>query len=134
MTTPLQTPTPATGGRRALVLAIMALVFTLMLPAAGLALSLFAIVVAIRDLRLLNRERRGIGMATGAVVLSSLAFVLGIVTTGFQLYFSDELTAYNECRKGAGTVTAQQDCSEQLMRAFERKMGVAWPAGVPAPA
>ncbi|KAB8186624.1 hypothetical protein [Microbispora catharanthi] len=134
MTTPLQGPTPATGGRRALVLAIMALVFTLMLPAAGLALSLFAIVIAIRDLRLLNRERRGIGMATGAVVLSSLAFVLGIVTTGFQLYFSDELTAYNECRKGAGTVAAQQDCSEQLMRAFERKMGVAWPAGVPAPA
>ncbi len=116
------------------MLAIMALVFTLMLPAAGLALSLFAIVIAIRDLRLLNRERRGIGMATGAVVLSSLAFVLGIVTTGFQLYFSDELTAYNECRKGAGTVAAQQDCSEQLMRAFEQKMGVAWPTGVPAPA
>ncbi|WP_432869856.1 hypothetical protein [Microbispora rosea] len=134
MTTPLQTPTPATGGRRALVLAIMALVFTLMLPAAGLALSIFAIVIAIRDIRLLNRERRGIGMATGAVVLSSLAFVLGIVTTGFQLYFSDELNAYNECRKGAGTVAAQQDCSEQLMRSFERKMGVAWPAGVPAPA
>ncbi|MBD3136025.1 hypothetical protein [Microbispora bryophytorum] len=134
MTPPLQTPTPATGGRRALVLALMALVFTLMLPAAGLALSLFAVVIAIRDLRLLNRERRGIGMATGAVVLSSLAFVLGIVTTGFQLYFSDELTAYNECRKGAGTVAAQQDCSEQLMRAFEQKMGVAWPQGVPAPA
>ncbi|MEU7877391.1 hypothetical protein [Microbispora bryophytorum] len=134
MTPPLQTPTPATGGRRALVLALMALVFTLMLPAAGLALSLFAIFIAIRDLRLLNRERRGIGMATGAVVLSSLAFVLGIVTTGFQLYFSDELTAYNECRKGAGTVAAQQDCSEQLMRAFEQKMGVAWPQGVPAPA
>ncbi|GAB3885812.1 hypothetical protein GCM10027612_21840 [Microbispora bryophytorum subsp. camponoti] len=116
------------------MLALMALVFTLMLPAAGLALSLFAVVIAIRDLRLLNRERRGIGMATGAVVLSSLAFVLGIVTTGFQLYFSDELTAYNECRKGAGTVAAQQDCSEQLMRAFEQKMGVAWPQGVPAPA
>ncbi|MBX6383195.1 MAG: hypothetical protein IRZ07_09510 [Microbispora sp.] len=134
MTTPLHTPAPATGGRRALALAIMALVFTLMLPAAGLALSLFAIFISIRDLRLLSQERRGIGMATGAVVLSSLAFVLGLVTTGFQLYFSDELNAYNECRKGAGTVTAQQQCSDELMRAFERKMGMAWPSGVPAPA
>ena len=134
MTTPLHTPAPVTGGRRALALAIMALVFTLMLPAAGLALSLFAIFISIRDLRLLSQERRGIGMATGAVVLSSLAFVLGLVTTGFQLYFSDELNAYNECRKGAGTVTAQQQCSDELMRAFERKMGMAWPSGVPAPA
>lgn len=134
MTTPLQTSTPATGGRRALALAIMALVFTMMLPAAGLALSIFAIIVAIRDLRALNRERRGIGMATGAVVLSSLAFVLGGVTTAFQVYFSAELNAYNECRKGAGTVVAEQECSDQLMRAFEKKLGVAWPASVPAPA
>ncbi|WP_169951959.1 hypothetical protein [Microbispora sp. H11081] len=134
MTTPLQTQAPATGGRRALVLALMALVFTLLLPAAGLALSIFAIFIGIRDMRLLSRERRGVGMATGAIVLSSLAFILGVVTTGFQLYFSNELNAYTECRKGAGTVMAQQECSDQLMRAFERKLGVTWPAGVPAPA
>ena len=134
MTTPLQTQAPATGGRRALVLALMALVFTLLLSAAGLALSIFAIFIGIRDMRLLSRERRGVGMATGAIVLSSLAFILGVVTTGFQLYFSNELNAYTECRKGAGTVMAQQECSDQLMRAFERKLGVTWPAGVPAPA
>ena len=134
MTTPLQTQAPATGGRRALVLALMALVFTLLLPAAGLALSIFAIFIGIRDMRLLSRERRGVGMATGAIVLSSLAFILGVVTTGFQLYFSNELNAYTECRKGAGTVMAQQECSDQLMRAFERKLGVTWPAGGPAPA
>jgi hypothetical protein len=134
VTTPLQTQAPATGGRRALVLALMALVFTLLLPAAGLALSIFAIFIGIRDMRLLSRERRGVGMATGAIVLSSLAFILGVVTTGFQLYFSNELNAYTECRKGAGTVMAQQECSDQLMRAFERKLGVTWPAGVPAPA
>ncbi|WP_182874021.1 hypothetical protein [Microbispora sp. H10670] len=134
MTTSLETSAPTTGGRRALALAVTAMVFTLLLPPAGLALSVFAFIVAVRDLRLLNRARQGIGMATGAVVLSTLAFVLGAVTTAFQLYFSAELNAYTECRKGAGTVAAQQQCSDQLMRAFEDKLGIAWPASVPAPA
>ncbi|GAA0395185.1 hypothetical protein GCM10009530_53370 [Microbispora corallina] len=133
MTTPLQMTAPETGGRRALTIAIMALVFTLVLPAAGLALSIFAIIVGVRDLRSLQQRRQRIGMATGAVVISSVAFMLGAITTVFQLYFSSELSAYTECRKGAGTVEARQECSDQLMKSFEKKLGVAWPSGIPAP-
>ncbi|MCT9928708.1 hypothetical protein N5079_00595 [Planotetraspora sp. A-T 1434] len=134
MTTPLQMSAPETGGRRALTLAIMALVFTLMLPAAGLALSVFGIIIAIRDLRSLQRGRQRVGMATSALVISSIAFLLGAGTTAVQLYFSAEISAYTECRKGAGTVEAQQECSDQFKHAFEQKLGVPWPAGIPAPA
>ncbi|MBP2704777.1 hypothetical protein JOL79_13235 [Microbispora sp. RL4-1S] len=133
MTTPLQTQAPPTGGRRSLTLAVAAVVFTLLLPVAGLALSVFAILIAIRDLRALQRARQGVGMAVGAVALSSIAFLLGAAMTAFQLYFSAELSAYTECRKGADTVAARQDCSEQLVRAFEDKLGVPWPSGIPAP-
>ncbi|MEW9526939.1 hypothetical protein [Microbispora sp. NPDC049125] len=134
MTAPLQKTVPDMRGRRALMLALVALVFTVMLPAAGLALSLFGIIVAIRDLRALQGARQRIGMATGAIVIASIAFLLGTVTTAFQLYFSAELSSYTECRKGAGTIEARQDCSDQLMQSFEKRLGVRWPSGVPAPA
>ncbi|WP_063843120.1 hypothetical protein [Sphaerimonospora mesophila] len=134
MTAPLQMSAPETGGRRALALAIMALVFTVMLPAAGLALSIFGVILAIRDLRALQAAKQRIGMATGAIVISSIAFMLGLMMTVFQFYFSAELAAYTECRKGAGTVEAQQHCSDQLMRSLEKKLGVTLPADFPAPA
>jgi hypothetical protein len=72
-------------------------------------------------------------MATGAIVVSSVAFFLGATITIFQLYFSAELSSYNECRKGAGTIEAQQDCSDQLVQSFEHKLGVKWPAEIPEP-
>jgi hypothetical protein len=125
---------PETGGRRALTLAIMALVFSLILPAAGLALSAFATVIAARDLRALNRAQRKIGMVTSAIVISVIAFVLGAASTTVQLYFSSELSAYTECTKGAGTVEARQECSDQLKQAISDKLGVPWPANVPLPA
>ncbi|MEZ0072801.1 hypothetical protein [Planotetraspora sp. GP83] len=133
MTTPLQMSAPETGGRRALTLAIMALLFTLMLPAAGLALSVFGIIIAIRDLRSLKRGRQRAGMATGALVISSIAFLLGAGTTAVQLYFSAEISALAECRKGAGTVAAQHECSDQFKAAFEQKTHFTWPSNLPAP-
>ncbi|GAA1009060.1 hypothetical protein Aple_063990 [Acrocarpospora pleiomorpha] len=133
MTTPLQVSTPELGGRRALTLALMALIFTFMLPAAGLALSVFGFVVGVRDTRLLGRAKQRTGMAVSAIVISVIAFLLGAVTTLVQVYFSAELTAYAECRKGAGTVTAEQECTGALKRALENKLGVPWPSDMPLP-
>ncbi|MEO3862140.1 hypothetical protein [Acrocarpospora sp. B8E8] len=133
MTTPLQVSTPELGGRRALTLALMALIFTFMLPAAGLALSVFGFVVGVRDARLLGRAKQRAGMAVSAIVISVIAFLLGAVTTLVQVYFSAELTAYAECRKGAGTVTAEQECTGALKRALENKLGVPWPSDMPLP-
>ncbi|GAA1001689.1 hypothetical protein GCM10009555_106750 [Acrocarpospora macrocephala] len=133
MTTPLQVSTPELGGRRALTLALMALIFTFMLPAAGLALSVFGFVVGVRDARLLGRAKQRTGMAVSAIVISVIAFLLGAVTTLVQVYFSAELTAYAECRKGAGTVTAEQECTGALKRALESKLGVPWPSDMPLP-
>ncbi|WP_214109432.1 hypothetical protein [Acrocarpospora catenulata] len=133
MTTPLQASAPELGGRRALTLALMALIFTFMLPAAGLALSVFGLAIAVRDARTLRRTRQRTGMAISATVISGVAFLLGAATTIVQLYFSSELTAYTECRKGAGTVTAQQECTDQLRQGLENKLGIPWPADIPLP-
>jgi hypothetical protein len=42
--------------------------------------------------------------------------------TWFQTYFGSELTAYDECIKGAGTTTAQQVCVSHLEKAMESKL------------
>ncbi|ADG87383.1 hypothetical protein TBS_26020 [Thermobispora bispora] len=131
MTTPLPM-TPEMGGRRALAFALIALIFTLLLPTAGLVLSLFSIMIAIRDLRTLQLAKQRLGMAIGAVVIASIALLLGAASAAVQYYFSAELSAYYECTKGAGTVEAQQDCNDQLRRSVEKKLGVPLPPSFPS--
>ncbi|WP_285702505.1 hypothetical protein [Microtetraspora sp. NBRC 16547] len=133
MTAPLQTPASELGGRRALLLALSALIFTFMLPAAGLALSLFGLVVAFRDVKTLSRTRRPVGAAAAALVVSAVSFMFGGLLLATQLFFSTELNAYVECGKGAGTVTAAHDCVNEFKSAVERRLGVAWPADLPFP-
>ncbi|GII53147.1 hypothetical protein Pth03_15360 [Planotetraspora thailandica] len=131
MTTPVQIQAREAGGRRALGLAVMALVFAFILPAAGLALSVFAFIISVRDLRSLHRGRGKLGLATSAVVVSVVTFLIGAGAVGVQLYFSSEITAFNECHKGAGTVEAQQECADQFKRGFQDKTGIPWPDDVP---
>ncbi|WP_067172692.1 hypothetical protein [Microtetraspora niveoalba] len=133
MTAPLQTPASELRGRRALLLALAALICTFMLPAAGLALAVFGLVVAFRDTRALSRDRAPVGMAVAALVVSAVAFMFGGLLMATQLLFSAELNAYVECGKGAGTVTAEHDCMNELKGAVERRLGVPWPADLPFP-
>ncbi|MCC5580989.1 hypothetical protein IMZ11_35795 [Microtetraspora sp. AC03309] len=133
MTAPLQTPAADLGGRRALLLALAALICTFMLPAAGLALSIFGLAVAFRDVRTLSRARRPVGAAAAGLVIAVVSFLFGGLLMATQLFFSAELNAYVECGKGAGTVTAAHDCLNELKSAVERRLGVAWPANLPFP-
>jgi hypothetical protein len=133
VTGPLQTPAQEAGGRRAFTIACLALIFTLILPAAGLAFSVFGIIVSLRDVRALRHARVGSGLAIGGLMVSTIAFVLATLATAGQLYFAAEFNAYEECRKGAGTVTAEHDCTDQLKRAIEKRLGVPWPADIPFP-
>ena len=71
-------------------------------------------------------------MAIGAVVIASIALLLGAASAAVQYYFSAELSAYYECTKGAGTVEAQQDCNDQLRRSVEKKLGVPLPPSFPS--
>jgi mannose/fructose/N-acetylgalactosamine-specific phosphotransferase system component IID len=133
VTGPLQTSAKESGGRRAFTVACLALIFTLMLPAAGLALSVFGIIVSIRDIRALHQAKIAAGLAIAGLVVSGIAFMLATMTTAVQLYFAAEFNAYAECRKGAGTVTAEHDCADQLKRAIENRLGIPWPANMPFP-
>ncbi|WP_433420099.1 hypothetical protein ACQP1V_07270 [Microtetraspora malaysiensis] len=133
MTAPLQTPASDLGGRRALLLALAALICTFMLPAAGVVLAVLGFTVAIRDVRTLSRVRRPVGVAVTALVVSAVAFMFGGLLVATQLFFSTEINAYVECGKGAGTVTAEHDCMNELKNSVARKLGVTWPADLPFP-
>ncbi|MDX3109475.1 hypothetical protein [Nonomuraea angiospora] len=126
MSTPVQAPAgqqPAdSAGRRAIWLSIAALAMTFMLPLAGLVMALFALVAGIRALPQLKAAGRSTGIAVGGITISSIALALSAMATGMQLYLMDEYSAYQECMKGAGTVSAQGECFAQFRDAAQRKL------------
>lgn len=126
MSTPVKAPAgqqPAeSAGRRAIWLSIAALAMTFMLPLAGLVMALFALMAGIRALPLLKAESRPTAVAVGGITVSSLALALSALATGMQLYLMDEYSAYQECMKGAGTVSSQGECFTQFRDAAQRKL------------
>lgn len=126
MSTPVKAPAgqqPAdSAGRRAIWLSIAALAMTFMLPLAGLVMALFALMAGIRALPMLKAEGRPTGVAVGGITVSSIALALSAMATGMQLYLMEEYTAYQECMKGAGTVSAQGECFAQFREAAQRKL------------
>ncbi|MFI7637730.1 hypothetical protein [Nonomuraea sp. NPDC049400] len=126
MSTPVKAPAgqqPAdSAGRRAIWLSIAALAMTFMLPLAGLVMALFALMAGIRAYPLLRSSGRSTGAAVGGITVSSIALALSAMATGMQLYLMDEYSAYQECMKGAGTVSAQGECFAQFREAAQRKL------------
>jgi hypothetical protein len=55
-------------------------------------------------------------------LISIASIFMAASATWFQMYFSSELSVYNECMKGAGTGTSQQTCVTELERAIEKKL------------
>ncbi|MFI6506693.1 hypothetical protein ACIBCT_03740 [Streptosporangium sp. NPDC050855] len=122
MTLPVQVRPAESAGRRALWLAVAAVVMTLVLPLAGVVMAFFALVTSVRAIRTLRSVPKPAGIAVVGVVLSAGALVVSVAMSALQFYFSDELAAYAECGRGAGTVASQNECVEQLERALEKKM------------
>ncbi|MDP9862918.1 MULTISPECIES: hypothetical protein [Streptosporangium] len=133
MTTPVQARPAEGAGRRALWLAFASVVLTLMLPLAGLVMSLFALVASVRAIGALRSVTKPTTPAVVGVAVSVLTLLIAAGVTAMQFYFSDELASYAECRRGAGTVTAQNECVDQLERAMEKKMPFVRPGDVQFP-
>ncbi|MEU3163495.1 hypothetical protein [Streptosporangium sp. NPDC006930] len=133
MTPPVEVRPTESAGRRALWLAVAAAVMTLLLPLAGIVMAIFALATSIRAIRTLRAIPKPAGTAVVGVVLSATALLISIAVTSLQFYFGDELAAYTECGRGAGTVTAQNECVEQLERAMEKKLPFLEPGQVRFP-
>ncbi|MFC7645131.1 hypothetical protein ACFQX6_34170 [Streptosporangium lutulentum] len=87
-------------------------------------MSIFALVASIRAIRTLRSVTKPVGIAVTGIVLSVIALLICLSVTVLQLYFSSELTTYSECRRGAGTVTSQNECVDQLERAMETRLSL----------
>ena len=126
MSTPVQAPMgqqPAdSAGRRAIWLAIAALAMTFMLPLAGLVMAVFALMAGIRALPQLKIAGRPPGMAVGGIAVSSVALALSALATALQLYLMDEYSTYQDCMKGAGTVSSQGECFTQFRDTAQKKL------------
>ncbi|PZG41320.1 hypothetical protein C1I98_21480 [Spongiactinospora gelatinilytica] len=126
MTTPVQTPigqqTPEAAGRRAVWLALAAVAMTLLLPLAGVVLCMIALVTGIRAVGALRRAAKPSALAVTAVVVSTLSLLWSLLAIAGQIYFSQELAAYTECKIGAGTVASMEECVNLLERGLEQKM------------
>ncbi|MCG5220709.1 hypothetical protein [Streptosporangium sp. KLBMP 9127] len=127
MTTPVQIPTgqqrsPEAAARRAIWLALAAVAMTLLLPVAGIVLCVVALTAGIRAVGGSRKAGKPSGLAVTGVVMSSVALLVALAMTAFQLYFGSELTAYGECKIGAGTVAAQTECVDRLERSMEQRM------------
>ncbi|MER7127619.1 hypothetical protein [Streptosporangium saharense] len=133
MTSPVQARPAESAGRRALWLAFAAVVMTFLLPLAGLVMSIFALVVAIRAVPALRSVSKPTGTAVTGIVLAALALPVSLSMAAMQLYLSDELTAYSDCRAGAGTVVAQKECVDQLEQALQKKMPFIQPGDIQFP-
>jgi ABC-type Fe3+ transport system permease subunit len=126
VSTPVQAPAgqqPAdSAGRRAIWLAIAALAMTFMLPLAGLVMGVFALMAGIRALPQLKNAGKPPGIAVGGIAVSSIALTLSALATAMQLYLMDEYSAYQNCMKGAGTVSSQGECFTQFRDAAQKKL------------
>ncbi|MBB5962279.1 hypothetical protein [Planomonospora venezuelensis] len=133
MTTPVQLKPTEKAGRRALWLAFAAIVLTFMLPLAGLFVAVFALVVSVRAIPALRSVSRPVGTAVAGIVISSVALLISIAVLALQLYLSEELAAYAECKIGAGTVAAQDECVDRLERAVEKRFPAVEPGQLQFP-
>ena len=122
MVTGLHTPATETGGRRALLLALGALAMTMLLPLGGLVFAIFALAVAVRTLKEQRERRQPVGTTVAWLLLSLVTVLFATSLSVTQIYFAEELAAYTECQKGAGTVSAQEHCLDTLERAIEKKV------------
>ncbi|MFC4115687.1 hypothetical protein [Nonomuraea zeae] len=103
-------------------MSIAALAMTFMLPLAGLVMALFALMAGIRALPALKGVGKPTGIAVSGITISSIALALSAGATAMQLYLMDEYSAYQECMKGAGTVSSQGECFTQFRDAAARKL------------
>lgn len=129
MTTPSQTPpkTPRqsfadTSGGRALLIALAGLAMAMLIPLVGLVFVVFALVVSVRTTVALRKADARTGAAVAGIVISAFSLLFALAGTVSQVYFANEWTAYYNCKKGAGTVSAQQHCVDELERAIERRV------------
>ncbi|MER5650050.1 hypothetical protein [Streptosporangium sp. NPDC002524] len=133
MTLPVEVRPAESAGRRALWLAVAAVVMTLVLPLGGIVMAIFALITSIRAIRTLRAIPKPAVTAVVGVVLAAGALLVSIAVTALQFYFGDELAAYTECGRGAGTIASQNECVEQLERAMEQKMPFLQPGQVQFP-
>lgn len=119
----------------ALMLAVLAL-FAMMLMSSnvrrGVYVVALALLIALTALWLaissMSRARRAASGRPRGVVLATILAAVGCLFSGFVLIgfamFWPQLTQYSDCLAGAGTVTAQQACQQQLTNSVGSEINV----------
>lgn len=101
------------------VMAVVAVAASFVAPPVGGALGLVAIVRAARSRGTVPTRIRGMVIAAG-----TLAAFVGVVATSLLLVFRVEVSDYRECRAGANTQQALDNCTTALNDAITSRLGL----------
>jgi hypothetical protein len=115
-------PQMARADRRALWIGIAALLMSLFSPFLGLIMAAVALYVAIRTVRAIRRAGSKASSAVYGIVLASIALVISIFITSFQILLWNELQSYHDCMSLANTITDESHCKDSFARSFEKKL------------
>lgn len=125
---PLPPTAPERGARRALILGVAGLVVTFLVPlaglAAGLVLSIAAIITGVRSRK---RARRMLAPAPGAVagvVLGAIGLFLSLYSLVLYAVIWSDYKGYVNCRESALTITDKQTCRDEYIPRIERRLHV----------
>lgn len=111
------------GGRRALLLAFVGVVMSVVFFPIGIVLDIAAIVLAFRARKRAAKAGGTAPLSAPAVILGGigLAFASGLLA--FTAVFFNEFRAYQSCMSGANTEVARQECNDEFRIDIENRLG-----------
>jgi drug/metabolite transporter (DMT)-like permease len=93
----------------------------------GVAVLIAAVALWLAATAMTRARRIGSTRPRGAVFATVLAIIgvgLGAIVLALCVVFWPQLTQFSNCESGAGTLTAQQACYQQMQNSVGREIGI----------
>jgi hypothetical protein len=114
--------------RLALFNACAAILVTLLLfplgAIPGIAFSVAGLILGIRARRAAVAARSSEAAGVVSVVVGSIGLAMTLVIGAFWVLLWNELSTYQDCTRGANTLTAEHACQQQLEDSVRDRFGI----------
>ncbi len=102
---------------RLVILAVAAVVTSVLAPPVGALLGLLTLVLALRA------RSVGPGLRVTVALVGAGAMLVGVAVSAVAIAFRTEITDYSACLQGANTRLAEQACQQNLNDALGDRLG-----------
>ncbi len=115
---PTATPRQLAQPARLVIVAVAAVVTSVLAPPVGAVLGLLALVLALRS------HAAGPGLRVTVAVVGAGAMLVGVAVSAVAVAFRAEITEYSACLQGANTRLAEQACQQALNQVLADRLGL----------